>query len=235
MMPMMKWGLSSVTCILRRRKWLSMEHCNSILNSDGSLKLRFLVPCLSHFRILMLMIWWHHLSQNLPSFTWDTGQPIASTSIENSTNRAKIILSISFICANLNSCKGFSRNTILILSLMKLGMRGWLSITRLSSLTPFSREATLMLFTMSKGSSDWWPEWTRTQGATAIIIISSRFRVITDRVKCNEPGTYTFRIVNMSKRMSLYQRGMKPYVKTNLNPVWRQDGANVRYGPSLLG
>jgi hypothetical protein len=34
------------------------------------------------------------------------------------------------------------------------------------------------------------------------------------RIKCNIPGRYIFRIVNLSKPKSLYQRGMRPFIKT---------------------
>lgn len=49
------------------------------------------------------------------------------------------------------------------------------------------------------------------------------------------PAKYVFRIVNMNKKKSLYQRGLRPYIRTKDNPVWTQAGENVRYGPSILG
>lgn len=60
------------------------------------------------------------------------------------------------------------------------------------------------------------------------------FKLYTDRVKCNVPGKYIFRIVNMNKQKSLYQRGLRPYVRTKENYMWVQTGENVRYGVSKL-
>ena len=38
----------------------------------------------------------------------------------------------------------------------------------------------------------------------------------------------------MSKANSLYQRGMRPYVRTKNDPVWKQAGDKVKYGISPL-
>lgn len=42
------------------------------------------------------------------------------------------------------------------------------------------------------------------------------------RIKSIRPGNFCFRIMNMSKAVSLYQRGMKPYVKIREKEKWSQ-------------
>jgi len=48
-----------------------------------------------------------------------------------------------------------------------------------------------------------------------------------------------FNLVNLSKKDSLYQRGMKPYVQSKKllqekDIDWQQNGENVSYGPSNI-
>jgi hypothetical protein len=69
-----------------------------------------------------------------------------------------------------------------------------------------------------------------------------KYFFIKRRIKCLKPGKYRFRIMNMSKKKSLYERGMKPYIKiTNLrtkaDEEWRQaenECENVKFGLSPL-
>lgn len=212
-----------------------MGHFSLILNWDGYPRHRFQAPFPLHFHTLMLTTYLPCLYPNPQLSTLDTGPLTASISIANFTKKDKIIHSTNSISANLNFCNDFSKNITLITNLTKSDMKEWSLMIPPWFLTHFSKEAILMQFTMSKVSIGWWPAWTPTRGDTVITTTLSRFWGITDRIKCGHPGTYKFRIVNMSKRVSLYQRGMRPYVRTNLNPIWKQDGMNVRYGPSVLG
>lgn len=57
------------------------------------------------------------------------------------------------------------------------------------------------------------------------------------RVKANEPGKYAMRIMNLSKPKSLYQRGMRPYVRTRKEGKWgdyKQCDVKVKFGDSPL-
>lgn len=44
-----------------------------------------------------------------------------------------------------------------------------------------------------------------------------------------KPGKYKFRICKYSKFYSLYREGMKPFIRTNTEPEWKQGGDNVKY------
>lgn len=70
---------------------------------------------------------------------------------------------------------------------------------------------------------------TQTQKAIVITIILSKLLVDVGRVRCCVAGRYRFQIINMSKNRSLYQRGMKPFVRNSVHGIWRQNGRNIEY------
>lgn len=50
------------------------------------------------------------------------------------------------------------------------------------------------------------------------------------KVRNEKPQSATFTIFRFKKKISLYQRGMRPYVKSKKDGTgWRQTGYNIKY------